>query len=417
MLKIELNKNKLLRIFGPAAIVVSKGSISILGKNYRLGEKAIIHSMRSYVVLALEDSILEITMGNGASLQEPSGNEEPISTWLSVVNEIINREMRKVVILGGVDCGKSSFTILLANIAYSRGLKVAIIDSDVGQADIGPPGFISMSLYNKSVIWMRELDPSVMRFIGDIRPQHYTDRIIYEINRLIEYAFSRYNVNIVVIDTDGWIQDSYAIDYKNRLIERISPDAIVVLGNNSWGIFRRFEKIGMKVYELSSPLVARARTRDERRRLRSNRYRKFLETAPIKRFKMDDLLLSGFPLFLGQEIDANEISNIANAEVYYASRTPDMLHIVTPVQPRALHMDRIREIYGVSKVRVYNPGFEKGLYVAVSSDGIDEYPGIIYGIDFANRTVAIKTLFNGKPKFIRFSRIRLTENYTEQLID
>ena len=417
MLKIELKKNKLLRIFGPAAIVVSKGSISILGKNYRLGEKAIIHSMRSYVVMALEDSILEITMGNGASLQEPSGNEEPISNWLSVVNEVIDREMRKVVILGGVDCGKSSFTILLANMAYSRGLKVAIIDSDVGQADIGPPGFISMSLYNKPVIWMRELDPSIMRFIGDIRPQHYTDRIIYEINRLIEYAFSRYNVNIVVIDTDGWIQDSYAIEYKNRLIERISPDAIVVLGNNSWGIFRRFEKAGMKVYELSSPLVTRVRTRDERRRLRSDRYRKFLETAPIKRFKMDDLVLIGFPLFLGQEIDANEVSNIANAEIYYASRTPDMIHIVTPVQPRALHMDRIREIYGVSKVRVYNPGFEKGLYVAVSSDGIDEYPGIIHGIDFVNRTVAIKTLFNGKPKFIRFSRIRLTENYTEQLID
>lgn len=417
MLKIEMGKNKLLRVFGPAAIIVSKGAISILGRKYCVGEKAVIHSMRSYVVTALEDSVLEITMGNGASLQEPGSNEEPINSWLTTVNEIVNTGMKKVVVLGGVDCGKSSFVILLANIAHGKGLKVAVIDSDVGQADIGPPCFISMSLYNRPVIWMRELEPSIMRFIGDIRPQYYTDRIIYEINRLIEYSFSKYGVDIVVIDTDGWIMDSYAIDYKSRLIERISPDAIVVLGNSSWGIFKRFEKIGVKVYELASPSVAKARTRDERRKLRSDRYRKFLETTPIRRFKIDDLVLSGLPLFLGQEIDPSKLSSIANAEVYYATRTPDMLHIVTPAQPRALHIDKVREIYGVSKVRVYNPGFERGIYVAVSSDGINEYPGIIQEIDFVNRTIAIKTVFNGKPRFIRFSRIKLTENYTEQLID
>ncbi len=417
MLRVEVGRGRLIRIFGPAAINVSKGTIEILGKQYRSGEKAIVHSMRSYVVLAIENSVLEINMGNGASIQEPCGGEEPLNEWLSAVNEIVEQGMGKVVILGGVDCGKSSFTILLANKALDKGLKVAVIDSDIGQADIGPPGFISMTLYDRKVIWMRELEPSIMRFIGDIRPQHHVDKIIYSVKQLMEYAFREYGVNMVIIDTDGWIQDSHAIDYKGKLIETIMPNAVVVLGNNSWGVFRRYARVGVRVYELGSPLVSRSRSRDERRRLRSERYRKFLEEAPVKRFRIDDLLLTGLPLFLGQEIDPSEVSSIANAEIHYASKTPDMLHLVTPVQPRALQMDRLREIYGVSKIRVYSPGFEKGFYVALSDDGFMEYPGIVQEIDFVNRSIAVKTRFDGKPRYIRFSRIRLTESYAEQLIE
>jgi len=105
----------------------------------------------------------------------------------------------------------------------ANGLKPIVIDSDVGQADIGPPGFITMGSSNKQIYWLTELQPLEMKFIGDIKPQLYSQTIIYETKLLVEKAL-RSNYDAVVIDTDGWVRDEQGIQHKLMLIEKVKPE-------------------------------------------------------------------------------------------------------------------------------------------------------------------------------------------------
>lgn len=50
----------------------------------------------------------------------------------------------KIMILGGVDTGKTTLATFLANELLSSGFRVAIIDSDIGQKGILPPATISL---------------------------------------------------------------------------------------------------------------------------------------------------------------------------------------------------------------------------------------------------------------------------------
>jgi len=86
------------------------------------------------------------------------------------------------MVIGQVDSGKSSVSILLSNTALNNGEKPAVIDGDVGQADIGPPGFISLSYPDSKTLWMRTLKPYAMKFIGDIKPQGHMFQIIQSKN-------------------------------------------------------------------------------------------------------------------------------------------------------------------------------------------------------------------------------------------
>ncbi len=416
MLKIEIPKNSIIRVFGPALLSIVDGSIEVLGKRYSRGEKLVVHKVRSYPVIALENTVIEANLGPEASIQEVAGEEDPILDWVNTVENIVGSGYRKIVVLGPIDSGKSSLTILLANKLLDKGVKTAVIDSDVGQADIGPPCFISLSIYREPVVWMRELKPDIMKFIGDIRPQYYVDKIVYEVKNLVEYALDKLGIETVIIDTDGWIGDSYAIEYKSRLIETIMPDAIIVLGKQLHGIFKKYESLGMKVYELETPKQLRTRSREERRWLRSEQYKKFLEEASVKRYSIDKIVLSGHPLFRGIELSVGEVSKIIGHEVLYASRNVDTLTLVLQSHTRSIQSDKLKESYNVSRIRYYVAGFEKGLYVALS-DGEKDYPGIVVDIDYKGRTVAVKTLYNEVPRIIKFSRIRLNENYLEQIIE
>ncbi len=415
-MKISLPKNGVLRVFGPALVSVVEGKACILGKVFGPGDKVVIHKMRSYAVLALDDLVIEANLGPGATIQEPSPNEEPIVEWIELAKKIIGKN-KKVIIMGPIDSGKSSIAMLLTNTALNSGLKkVAIIDSDVGQADIGPPGFITLSMVSSPAIWMRELSPAIMRFIGDIRPQYHVEKIIWEVARLTSNAVSN-GADMVVIDTDGWIQDSNAIDYKIRLIEAVWPDEVVIMGEQYGKVFRKLEGLGIKVHVFKSPPVIKSRNRDERRWLRSEQYRKFLEEAPVKKYMLSDLIVIGNPLFEGEEVDTSSIESVAGTKIYYASLLPDSLNLVIQPGSRVIPVDKIKEMMGVQRIRFYASGFEKGIYVSLSKKDIAEYPGVIENIDYTSKTISIKTMFDGKPLVIKFSRMRITKDYTEQLIE
>ncbi len=413
---LKLSRNEKIKIFGPASLIVKNGLVEVLGKKYRVGDRIIVHRLKSYVVLAVEDSEVELILGEQATIQ-PVEPGEPYSEWISRAEEILSSNPDTVLILGGVDEGKSSYTVLLLNKALDKGYKPAVIDADMGQADIGPPGFITLSYPDKQVIWLRELKPVAMRFIGDIKPQNYKSKIIYKIRELISKALSD-NRRPVIIDTDGWINDSFAVMYKCQMIEELKPDSIVVLGENLQGLFRRYNIIGSRVYEIRSPQIKRIRSREERRSLRSDKYKEFLAETKIVKIPFDKVIVSGMPLFSGVELDTQPLKELLKANILYASKTPDTIYLVLESPARLENIDYLKKIYGVEKYRYYIKGFEKDFYIALTDKDGNDYPGILVGIDYTDRVLIVKTIYtNVDIKIVKFSKIKITPEFLEQIIE
>lgn len=406
---LKLSEGEAVKLFGPMSVLVKSGCIDVHGKIACAGERFVVHKARNYVATATSTCELDVTMVNDSQIQalDPT---DPYPDKRKLALEIVNEGLRRVVVLGCVDCGKTSFTTMLYNAAIRGGYKPAVIDGDVGQADIGPPGFVSLGYSNTPVYWINELKPLVMRFVGDIKPQGHVYTSVSEVSRLAETAENE-GFNFLLVDTDGWVRDEQGILHKNLLIEVLKPDAVVVLGDDLRGYFKRFTKLGVRVYELKAPSSRKTRTREERRMLRSARYREFLENAPIVRVKMDSVLVDGCNLFYGVEVDPASLAGLVEGKVVYSSSLPGSLNIYGVV--KEYQVEQLKKL-GYEKVKVYSQGFERGLYCAVGILNGPEYPCIVEKFDFEAREVVIRTKYTGRVEVLRLSKIKLTQDFVEE---
>lgn len=409
---LKLSRNEAVKLYGPMSVYVKNGCVDVHGKKTCAGEKFIIHRTRNYVVLALEDSELDVTMVNESQIQTLE-ETDPYREKREVILDILRKKCRKIVVVGCVDCGKTSFVTMAYNMLLSNGHKPVVVDGDVGQADIGPPGFIALGASDSPVYWINELKPLVLRFIGDIKPHGYSYHIIYEIRDLVEKALSK-EYDSVVVDTDGWVREEAGINYKFALIEELKPDVIVVLGEELRDVFKQFSKLGIYVYELNAPVYRKTRSREERRMLRSLKYREFLENAPVQKLKIKDILIQGCSLLQGVEVDASSIESMFDGKIIYASRLPGQLNVYGLI--KSYQSEELKK-RGFEKVRIYSMGFERGLYCAVGIIGEGDHPCLVEKFDFESREIVIRAKYNGKIEVLKLSRVKLTQDFTEEYLE
>ena len=409
---LKLDKNEAVKLYGPLSITVKTGCIDIQGKLACSEEKITVHKTRNYIAIATEPCELDISMINDSQIQILE-KEDPYWVKRQVVEDIVKRGFKKIIAIGSTDSGKSSLITLLFNTLLSNKHRVVVIDSDVGQADIGPPGFISMGTSSKPVYWINEIKPLIMRFIGDIKPQLYTRSIISEIRELIDIA-EKQGFTHIVIDTDGWVKEDYGIIYKHNILESIKPDAIIVLGEELKGYFTHFTKLNATIYEINAPVHRKIRTREERRLIRSFKYREFLENASIVKVGMEEIVVSGCPLFHGVNVDSSSIVNFIDGKVYYATRLHNTLHLYGFI--KGYNSDELKKL-GFEKVKVYPVGFEKRIYCALETLEGFNYPCIIEKFDFNTREVVLRTMYTGKISMVKLSRMKLTEDYAEEYLE
>ena len=98
------------------------------------------------------------------------GNHRALASWLLTRHhglELSEEEVRKkeekapliLFMLGDVDVGKTYTVTAIANEFYEQGWKVAVVDADVGQSDIGPPCCIGMGILERTIKKLSEVPP------------------------------------------------------------------------------------------------------------------------------------------------------------------------------------------------------------------------------------------------------------------
>jgi polynucleotide 5'-hydroxyl-kinase GRC3/NOL9 len=193
---------------------------------------------------------------------------------------------KSIMVVGPTDSGKTSLSTYIINEARRVGLRPAVIDADIGQGDLAPPGVIGCGIVEKQIIGLREVSSKYFAFVGDINPTGYDRLIARSVKRLRnKLTIKKENlskIDLVVINTDGYTTGSGLLG-KITIANKVRPDVIICLGEHTPDLCELI-KAGIqseyvpRFLEASSPFSLNpiVKLRKERVQRRVNQFRNYI---------------------------------------------------------------------------------------------------------------------------------------------
>lgn len=300
-LKLNLEAGKSLIVSGPALIKLIKGECEVLEAPFN---NVLIKKYKQLPVTALQDSELEINLGEGGSISKVNGDIIPDS-WRSLIQASLKE--KRIMVIGGVDSGKNAFCTLIVNKFLKSKDKVAIIDVDVGQTEVGPPTTIGLGLIEEPIACLSNISTKLLYFAGHITPSRVKNKILIGLKKMLQHPFS---LNYpTIINTDGWILGEEAKAYKIDLINAASPSLIVGLGSEDV-LKPILEEASKPFVILDSPQLIRKRSQEERKILREDSYRSYLKNGKILVLPVNQVEVR----FFDSSIEVNTLLGLLNKD-------------------------------------------------------------------------------------------------------
>ena len=182
--------------------------------------------------------------------------------------------------MGPAEAGKTTFVARLANAFLARGLRVAIVDADIGQSEIGPPTTVGLGAVGRPLARTGDAEPIRLEFVGVTSPGRQPWRTAELTGRLAAQA--RTEFDRVIVDTSGFVAGGFAAAVKQRKLAAVDPDAVVAVqgAGECEHILRAMPPtVGARVVRVPAVAGARPRTPAARRRHRDAALAQHLEGA------------------------------------------------------------------------------------------------------------------------------------------
>jgi len=349
---------------GPASVTFISGKAEVFGLRLTNRCRMIVREGKRLPFTILETATFDIALGKDSAATEIDGTTIPL-TWQSTLTTFRKTQTQPatVMIIGGVDSGKSSLCTYLANRLANEHCRVAVLDEDLGQSDIGPPCTVAFGIITNPVTDLFNVKPENVVFVGVTSPSEAPDKTVQAAAALATDV--RAKADFIIVNTDGWTLGDDAVAFKKRLAEAVKPDLIFFLQHGGEPIclpvlFK--EALADFEFELvDAPPVVRERNREKRRSLRELGFVKYLENARVRVFPLSHIVVEG------------ERRNM----LFQQGEAENLLVGLHDVKKRFL--------------------------------GI----GIIRGVDFVRKSLRVFTAVEEKPGILVLGRLRLDKNLRE----
>ncbi len=287
---VTLRSGSTLLLDGPLSFRLLRGETGYFGTRVVPGAWLLVRRGKRIAVEALSDAMVEIRTEEGASHQVIDGSTIPVS-WREA-SQIVQQVRGTIVILGSVDSGKSTLSTFLLNEAVSSNLSVGMVDGDIGQADIGPPTTIGGARITSPVFDLQNVTPDASFFVGDTSPGN----VSWKVTSGLKTVHSRLgSAEIMIVNTDGWLEGPEAFNYKQEILEKLEPNLVLAIDDVDQRILNNLVNSQKRAaVKLERSLYARERTREERKRAREAGYRRFLKGAARIELRMDRMSVMRF---------------------------------------------------------------------------------------------------------------------------
>lgn len=162
------------------------------------------------------------------------------------------------MLIGAPDTGKSTLAREILRETAKRGKVTALVDADVGQSTVGPPGCVGLK-------WVRTLadlesisEADALRFVGSTNPSRLVLQMVLATAALVEQAMA--TADLVLIDTTGTVSGVVGQTLKYHKVETCHPGLIVGLQRGAElepiiGMLQRFFSVDVITADVHPDLI------------------------------------------------------------------------------------------------------------------------------------------------------------------
>ena len=313
------------------------------------------------------------------------------TAWTHSADIILHQRRRKVLVIGAVDRGKSTYCNFLAQRLCAAGFKVAFVDADIGQKDIGPPATISLAYLDTATL-LSQARLAGLYFIGSVSPVRHFLPMVVGTRQLVDAAQAPF----VIINTTGLVQGSGRI-LKAFQIESLQPDIIVTVekGGELGPIVKAYRYC--QVIRLHSSPQAVPKSYETRKAAREQGFRTYFAAASELTLDLNRLVLPRCLLFNGRRCK--------DPRFVYAERAAEGI-VGIPATP---------EIDPQAGLQVIPAGFENNLLCGLGDrHGNGLGLAISKAIDFQHATITLWTPVPAKQiRLLQFGELYLGQDGRE----
>jgi len=379
-------------IKGPATVRLQDGEAEVLGIPLSYEAPIVV---RRNKILPIEPitkpAYITVSFGpNGYVLQKQIKGGTKI--WARAKDLITSTplKVRRLIVVGASDSGKSTLTTYLLNLAVAKGIKVGVVDADIGQSDLAPPGCIGGAVIRRQVIDLRDVRGDVLEFVGSTSPMGIEEVVIRGVRRAVE-RISDQQPDLLLINTDGYV-DGGGVEYKIRLGESLSPDLILFISTEPQSRLERrlIDRFCAEKVLTLEGVEGVEKSLSERVERRISQFHRYLKHGKVIRRKISECKI----IFLDREYSVNpeDKSKIGKLEV---CDTPDLT------------------ILSSERRLVIPRGVLEGMFVGLGS-GVVEGFGCVLRCDEGDNLEVLTPL----PTFqrLQLSLIKLNEKFRDERI-
>lgn len=319
---------------------------------------------------------------------------------------------RVVMVIGRVDTGKSTFCRHLASVAIARGIKVGIVDADVGQSWIGPPTTVGMKIFTRAPAPV--LFPDSFYFVGSVSPERHLLQTTVGVKKMVEAAISS-DAELVIVDTTGLVDGPIGRALKSSKIDLVKPDHIVCFQRASeLETLIKGVEANCRIHRLETSRNVKKRSQNSRRTYRQEQFRKYFSEFASLEFHFSQLRGQRTTFLNGRRANEKELDNlsgIVDDRALYAEWSFRGLFIVTVDRISGSTARQLCNYLNIDELSANTPhDFQQLLTALIDDRGEPICLALIEKIDFSENTLTVKCEENAAEfaGAIQFSRFRLS---------
>lgn len=279
------------------------------------------------------------------------------------------RTRQTVLLVGGLDTGKSTLARALLGAALGAGRPSAFLDADVGQKSVGPPATVTLKLLREPADLDAETlaEADALSFVGSTSPEGHLLPVVTGVASLYRRAKEE-GAEFVVVDSSGLVSGIYAQILKFHKVEMLRPDLVVGLQRGEellplLGVIQRFfatEVVPLGVHPNVVPTTVDQRA-ENRERTMARYFGRDLHRFRVKPTVFMPALPPLFDLaslhriLVGLSDGAGSVTGLG-----YLEHAPEesVLRLISPVAegPKALRLGSVRleDSYRAKRVDLRN---------------------------------------------------------------
>jgi len=277
-----------------------------------------------------------------------------VDSYQSVIDRIA-QSGGVVMLVGGLDSGKTTMGRSVARSGLLAGRSVAFLDADLGQKSVGPPACVGLRmLQGESDLEPGAVpEPDEIYFVGATSPQGQLLPLVVGTGRLLARA-RELGADLVVVDTSGLVSGVYGQLLKYHKVELLQPDVVIGLQRGEeldpiLGILRRF--FATDVVSLPVPAEVRSTSVEERASRREEAMRRYF-AGSLQRWRLKPtVFMPALPAVFDQAQLDRLLVGTSDGEgrytgIGYLEHAPQerVLRLISPVAdgPKALRLGSVR---------------------------------------------------------------------------